>query len=90
MVLHDFVSIAERLPADREEVEVLRDFGGLVSNPHHRACGCRFGVERTTFDANSRMFLCDFVSTGCVTHWRPAEKIADASGYPGLDNLIKE
>lgn len=89
--MHDFVSVAERRPDPGQDVEVLRDYGCVVMNNGHTAYGCRFGIERTRFDGGL-MFVCDMISTGHVTHWRPAEslQVATVDNYPGLRDLLPE
>ena len=72
---HGFISTSWKLPEPGQEVEVLRDYGGIVMNERHPAHGCRFGIERTRFERGPLGgFLCDIASTGYVTHWRVAER----------------
>lgn len=85
--MHDFVSVKDRLPEGGQECEVLRDYGMNYTT------GCRFGIERTKYSTTGlRGFLCDAVSTGHVTHWRPAESmnVASMDDYPGLRGLFAE
>lgn len=81
-----WISIKEALPARDTEVEVLRDYGMVVSNPSHLNFGKRYGVERSTLaweGAPNHLrargvtapFCCDLMSTGMVLYWRP---LADA------------
>lgn len=87
--MHDFVSIKDRLPEAGQEVEAMRDYGAVVLNGGHHACGCRFGIERTRYEKG---FVCDMISTGHVSHWRPAGsmQVATADDYPGLRNLLAD
>lgn len=75
--MHDFLSINDALPSAGQEVEVVRDYSGPVMNTTSPHFGCRYGIERTVFGGPGTFtFMCDVVSTGNVTHWRPAAPIA--------------
>ena len=83
MDISDFVSTKDRLPSEGQEVEAFRVFG-LVGNEFHHAYGCTCGVERTTFMRS--WFVCDMLSTGITTHWKPATPwpVAAKEDYAGL------
>lgn len=87
---NEWTSIKTSLPEKDREVEVLRDYGSTVLNNAHPDFGCRFGVERTTYKSGPVYgFMCDIISTGKVTHWRPAGSMQVGNGYSHLDALFK-
>ena len=65
-----WISVEDRLPEAGTQVLVTR-FAGRVANPTHPGYPGNPWVEVSSIEPKSKVFLCDFLSTGNVTHWQP-------------------